>query len=587
MIYPQQNSFRQKRELSGFWDFKLDPSNHGLRKGWPKGFSRGREIAVPGSWNDQFDYTHDYLGPAWYQTRFDLPWNLEGKNLFLRFGSVNYLAQVWLNGVKLGEHEGGHLPFKFNATKLIKKKDNLLVARVEGLLSPDRVPPGNVPYDPRDAFNNTFNPPASFDFFPYCGIQRPVLLFTTPKECISDLTVTTDISGSQGKVKVEIAVDAECPSFARVSLRGFTRKAKVEQPLYSGKTEANLVVPNAKFWAPGSPKLYKLKVELVRNNKVLDQVSLPVGIRTIRVKGSKLFINGKPIRLKGFGRHEDDPVLGRCLPKPVMIKDYQLMKWVGADSFRTSHYPYSDEMMDLADRLGFLVIDETPAVGLFFKADGLKKRLALCRQYTREMIERDKNHPCVIMWSLANEPHSHRPAAWVFFKNLFSLARSLDATRPVTLASYLGEREKALTLCDVICLNRYYGWYSEPGRIDLALPKLSGELDGLFRRFRKPIILTEFGADALPGSHAHPPVMYSEEYQAEMIARYLELLETKPYIAGAHIWNFSDFRTAQAAHRPLGMNFKGVFTRDRKPKLAAHRLRQMWKKKKWDSLPFA
>jgi beta-glucuronidase len=578
MIYPQKNTFRQSRDLSGQWDFKPDPDDRGLKSGWAGGFGRGRKIIVPASWNDQFKDTHDFLGPAWYQTRFDLPFIHEGKKLYLRFGSVNYLAEVWLNGKKLGSHEGGHLPFVFEITRHIRRGGNLLVVRVDGRLAPDHVPPGNVPVDLQDAFGNTFDPPASFDFFPYCGIQRPVILFTTPRNSIMDLTVITDIKGRQGTVAVKIATDLVGSATARVSLKGFNGELKTQVTFKSGKAEANLVVPNAKFWAPGKPNLYQLKAELVRNGRVVDQVSLSVGIRTVRVKGSQLLINGKPIRLKGFGRHEDHPKLGRYLPKAAMIKDYRLMKWVGADSFRTSHYPYSDEMMDLADRLGFLVIDETPAVGLFFKAEGLKKRLALCRQYTREMIERDKNHPSVIMWSLANEPHSRRPAAWGFFKNLFSLARSLDKTRPVTLASYLGEKEKAINLCDVICLNRYYGWYSEPGRLDQAIPKLSRELDRLSRRFKKPIILTEFGADALPGCHTSPPEMYSEEYQAELITRYIQLLEKKPYVAGAHVWNFSDFRTARAAHRPLGMNFKGVFTRERKPKLAAYRLRKLWRK---------
>lgn len=252
------------------------------------------------------------------------------------------------------------------------------------------------------------------------------------------------------------------------------------------------------------------------------------------------------------------------------------MKWVGADSFRTSHYPYSEEILDLADRLGFLVIAETPAVGLFFATNGLEKRLQLCRQYTQELINRDKNHPSVILWSLANEPHSHRPAARSFFKNLADLARNLDKTRPLTLASYIGLKEESFRFLDVVCVNRYFGWYSEEGDLDKACDKLPKNLAAIHRRFQKPLILTEFGADALPGHHAEPPEMFSEEYQAEMIERYLKILAKLPYVAGAHIWNLCDFKTAQAPHRPGAMNWKGVFTRDRRPKLAAHRLRQIW-----------
>ncbi|HEV2353647.1 MAG TPA: beta galactosidase jelly roll domain-containing protein, partial [Puia sp.] len=204
LIYPQNNSFRQYQDLSGFWDFCLDPKDRGFSEGWPEGIPNDRRVAVPASWNEQFQDTRDYLGPAWYQTRFDLPWGFRNKNLALRFGSVNYMAQVWLNGVKLGEHEGGHLPFLLEATQNLKPKDNLLVVRVEGLLAPDRVPPGNVPPDPKDRFNNFFNPPASFDFFPFCGIHRPVLLVATPQECIQDITVKTDIVGKTGKVSVDL-----------------------------------------------------------------------------------------------------------------------------------------------------------------------------------------------------------------------------------------------------------------------------------------------------------------------------------------------------------------------------------------------
>lgn len=577
MLTPQTNPFRQVRDLSGFWDFQLDPRNQGLRKGWSKGFTGGRVIGVPASWNDQFEDTRDYLGAAWYQTRFAPPAEREGRRVFLRFNSVNYLAQVWLNGVKLGLHEGGHLPFSFEVTGLLKPEKNLLVVRVDGSLAPDRVPPGKVPFDPKDAFANSFNPPASFDFFPYCGIQRSVLLFTTPRVSLSDITVTTDLTGATGKVAVRVSADGPSASTVSVTLEGFGQKRSAFAALSKGSGRAPLTVPRAKLWAPGSPNLYNLSVELLKGPTVVDRYDLPVGIRTLQVKGHRLLLNGKPVVLRGFGRHEDFPVLGRYLPRAVLVKDFDLMGWTGANSFRTTHYPYDESNLALADRLGFLVIDETPAVGLFFQSRGLSKRRKLCRQYIREMIGRDKNHPSVVMWSLANEPHSHRPRAAGFFKDLAGLAKKLDPTRPVTLVSYVGEKEEAFRFLDLVCVNRYFGWYSEPGDLDRACRRLSEDLDSLHRRFKKPVLVTEFGADALPGHHSEPPEMFSEEYQAGMIARYLEVLARKPFVAGAHVWNLCDFKTAQATHRPGAMNWKGVFTRDRRPKLAAHLLRKIWK----------
>lgn len=271
--------------------------------------------------------------------------------------------------------------------------------------------------------------------------------------------------------------------------------------------------------------------------------------------------------------------MGRGYLPALIIKDYQLMHWIGANSFRTTHYPYSEAMLDMADRLGILVIDETPAVGLFFQEDGLERRTALCKQYIRDLIARDKNHPSVIMWSLANEPINRRPAAYPVFQELFALARSLDSTRPITFAGEHGVslQDQTLELCDVLCLNRYNGWYFDTQRLDVGVERLSGDLDSLHQRYRKPILITEFGADSLPGWHAHPPEMFSEEYQAEMITRYIEVLESKPYVIGQHVWNLCDFKTGQSIRRPNAMNYKGVFTRDRRPKLAAHRLRSLWR----------
>jgi beta-glucuronidase len=154
MLYPQSNPFRQFIDLSGFWELRFDPENQGHQAGWSNGFSGCRPGAVPASWNDQFAEWRDYLGQTWYQTRFDLPWGWDAnrQQISLRFGSVNYLAEVWLNGVRLGEHEGGHLPFTFDITACVKSEHNLLVVQVEGELAPDRVPPGNVPPDPKHMF---------------------------------------------------------------------------------------------------------------------------------------------------------------------------------------------------------------------------------------------------------------------------------------------------------------------------------------------------------------------------------------------------------------------------------------------------
>ncbi|MBN1311527.1 MAG: beta-glucuronidase [Anaerolineae bacterium] len=576
MLYPQSNRYRQVFDLSGFWDIRFDLDDEGDSAGWASGFTQGQPIAVPASWNDQLDSMRDYTGSAWYQIRFDVPWELGSRKYMLRFGSVNYLADVWLNGAHLGSHEGGHLPFEFDVTQHLHAESNRLVVRVDGALAPDRVPPGNVSMNALDRFGELNYPDGSFDFFPYCGIHRPVLLYAAAAGGLSDLTVVTDINGDTGLVSVQLRRDDAAPVRARLTLRGHGEPLSTEMEI-AEQAEVGLEVPQAALWAPGSPNLYDLIVELEDGGQIVDRYTLPIGIRTIHIEGDSLLLNGRPIYLKGFGRHEDFPVIGRGLFPAVIVKDYALMEWIGANSFRTSHYPYSEQMMDLADRLGFLVIDETPAVGLFFAEDGLERRLDLCRQYTRELIARDKNHPSVIAWSLANEPHSRRPAAKAFFRDLYDLAGSLDPTRPVTIVSMVGVEEDAFEFVDFLCLNRYYGWYSEPGRLDVGCEELSDELDMLYERYHKPLVLSEFGADTVAGCHAEPPEMFSEEYQAEMLARYIEVLRSKPFVIGEHVWNMCDFKTGQMVRRVGGYNLKGVFTRDRRPKMAAHCLRQIWR----------
>ena len=577
MLYPRTNEFRQVFDLSGFWDLRFDAEDRGEAAGWCDGFPGGRPVAVPASWNDQFAEGRDFLGPAWYRASFTLPDAWRERPAFLRFDSVNYIAKVWLNGKLLGSHEGGHLPFQWDAAGDIRQGENTLVVRVDGRLAADRVPPGNVQAEPPDTFGNILYPPSAFDFFPYCGLQRPVQVCSVPRGGIEDISADTRVKGNGGSVRTRVACGNPA-STIRVKLSGFGFQDVQEARASGGIWESEIRIPGPELWAPGNPALYSLTVEQLEGGKTVDRYAMSVGVRTVTVDGDALLLNGAPVYLKGFGRHEDFPVAGRGLVPPVIIKDYSLMEWVGANSFRTTHYPYSEQMMDLADRLGFLVIDETPAVGLFFQEEGLERRLELCRGFVRELIDRDKNHPSVIAWSLANEPHSRRPAARDFFHDLYETAKALDPSRPVTVVSYLGVDEKAFEFCDLVCLNRYPGWYTDSGRIDEGCAKLSTELDQLHAAYPKPIILTEFGADCIAGCHALEPEMFSEEYQAKVLECTIKVLRTKQYVVGEHVWNLCDFKTSQEVKRFGGMNLKGIFTRDRKPKMAAYVLQRLWRK---------
>ena len=310
------------------------------------------------------------------------------------------------------------------------------------------------------------------------------------------------------------------------------------------------------------------------------------------MRGDQLLLNGQPIELTGFGMHEDFPIHGRGHDLPVWIRNYELLKWVGANSFRTSHYPYAEEVMMLADRLGVLVINEIPAVGLNFEdpESATQQRLTQCLQQIRELVARDKNRPSTIMWCVANEPMGGVPLGGAsvpaavesgmrFFRQMYTETKRLDPTRPVTLVGVQQGVRDWHGIFDVVCVNGYYGWYTQSGRLDLGRQALARELDALHQRFGKPMLVTEFGTDTISGAHNHPSEMWTEEYQVEFTRNFLDVAAQRPFMIGMHVWNFADFKTGQGTSRAAGMNFKGAFTRDRRPKMVAHFLRDRWAKK--------
>lgn len=595
MLYPVQNRFRNCLDLSGIWDFRTDPEGLGEKEGWPMGFAERRPIAVPGSWNEQYEDLYGYFGLSWYLKRSFIPSSWEGQRIFLRVGSANYSAMLYVNGKKVGSHEGGHLPFSFEISQFIDwDHENLFVIAVENELRPERVPSGNMPNSSMGMMSGS--PSTTFDFYPFAGIHRPVVLYSLPSQFISDCRIATTFKNDTGIVDVTICLDNgkiqknPTPIEGTASLFDSTGVlvGKTRLSFFGEKAAARIEVAGVQLWSNKNPYLYELQVSIAG-----DEYSIKVGIRTIAVKGGQILLNGNPVHLKGFGRHEDFPASGRGLNLPLIIKDYRLMKWIGANSYRTSHYPYSEEEMQLADREGFLIIDEIPAVSLQFDNEtNIALRLSRCLSQIDEMIQRDKNHPSVIMWSVANEPMPHNlslagtpgggntdPATLKgknFLDTLIDHARSLDLTRPVTIATVMGGPSSWVEKCDVVCMNRYWGWYVLGGRLDEAMVAFESEIDQTWKLWRKPIIITEFGADTLAGAHGLPNLMWTEEYQAECLSRHIDVANKKFYVAGVHIWNFADFAAVQSILRVGGMNLKGVFTRTRSPKLAAHTLRRLW-----------
>lgn len=590
MLYPIFTETRQVIDLNGIWDFKLDKGT-GFEEKWNEtGLTDTISMAVPSSYNDLVEGAEfrDHMGWVWYEREFVINKNMLNERVMLRFGSATHHAKVYVNGKLIVEHKGGFTPFEAELNEFVTVGKNRLTVAVNNILDESTLPVGIV-QDRKlpDGSTKTVNS-VNFDFFNYAGIHRPVKIYTTPRTFIKDVIIVTDFEDTLGKVNYEVEVNGK----GSIAISIIDEDKNVVEKGIGPK--GNIEIDNVKLWEPMNAYLYNLKIDLLdENQEIIDTYEQPFGVRTVKVEDGKFLINNKPFYFKGFGKHEDSHIHGRGFDEALNVKDFNLMKWIGANSFRTAHYPYSEEIMRLADREGIVVIDETPAVGvhLNFMATmmaGAEKRDTWKEIQTfehhqdiiRELVARDKNHPCVVMWSVANEPASDEKGADEYFKPLIELTKELDPQkRPVTVVTYLmstPDRCQIAELVDVLCLNRYYGWYAQGGDLEAAKMYLNAELEGWNKRCPgKPIMFTEYGADTVCGMHDTTSVMFTEEYQVEYLEANHEVVDKFPNFIGEQVWNFADFATSQGIIRVQG-NKKGVFTRDRKPKMAAHYLRNRW-----------
>jgi beta-glucuronidase len=588
MLAPRDTPTRERKSLNGLWHFTLDTAGEGRAEGWWRERLPGsREVPVPASYNDLLPEAgaHDHVGDAWYQTVARVPEPWRDERVVLRFDAATHRAVVWVDETEVLEHEGGYTPFEADVTDLVEPGGEIrITAVVDNVLSWRSIPPGYIEETPDGPRQRYFH-----DFFNYAGLHRTVWLYTTPASYVDDVTVVTELDGSTGTVGYEVETGG-----GNGEVLVTLRDADGSEVGWSSGATGELTVEEVHPWRPGEGYLYELTVELRGpDGAAIDVYSLAVGIRSVRVDGARFLINGEPFYFRGFGKHEDSAVRGKGHDDTFMVHDFALMEWLGANSFRTSHYPYAEEVLDYADRYGIVVIDETAAVGLNAQLGGVLGGVSFTtfseetvssatqevhRQAIRELIARDKNHPCVVLWSIANEPESWTPESRAYFEPLVAETRRLDATRPVAFANFMAatpDRDVISDLFDVLMLNRYHGWYADPGDLAAAERSLEQELRAWVDKHGKPIIFTEYGADAIAGLHALPPGPWTEEYQADVLAMFHRVFDRFDAVVGEQIWNFADFATAPGIMRADG-NKKGVFTRDRRPKAAAHMLRKRW-----------
>jgi beta-glucuronidase len=591
MLAPRDTPTRECKSLDGLWHFQLDAEGAGRDQGWPDGLPAGaREIPVPASYNDIFpdDAVRNHVGEAWYETAVLVPERWAGQRIVLRFGSATHRAVVWVNGAQVAEHVGGYTPFEADVTDVVELgAENRITVVVDNVLHWQSIPPGYVEDTPDGPRQHLL-----FDFFNYAGLHRTVWLYTTPRAHVRDATVMTSLSGTTGTVRYGIESESADGLEMRVTLRDASGAEVASASGGSGELSVADVHP----WRPGEGYLYDLAAELWGDeDRPTDSYSLLVGIRTVEVEGTRFLINGDPFHFRGFGKHEDSAIRGRAHDNVFMVHDFALMEWLGANSLRTSHYPYAEEVLDYADRHGIVVIDETPAVGInsglaagvfgaepfqtFSDATINEATRDAHKQAIRELVARDKNHPCVVLWSIANEPESITPEARAYFEPLVAETRRLDPSRPVGFANVQGSSpdvDVITDLFDVVMLNRYYGWYVHNGYLPAAERALEAELTAWVEKHGKPIIMTEYGADTLEGLHRALPSPWSEEYQVELLAMSHRVFDRIEAVVGEQLWNFADFATVPGVMR-VGGNKKGVFTRERQPKAAVEHLRRRWR----------
>lgn len=582
MLAPRESRSRECRRLDGLWHFRFDPAGEGTAGHWWQGLlPEAREMAVPASFNDLVTDAaeREHVGDVWYQREVWVPASWQGRRIVLRCDAATHHATVWANGTEVASHSGGYTPFEADITALAPCGELLrLTVRVNNELTVGTIPPGVISATPGGRRRQRY----FHDFFNYSGLHRSVWLCTTPHSYVADLSVVTGFDPGTGAAQVSYRAGVAGPGPTSVVLRDAAGEAVARGDGPAGVLD----VARARPWHPGDPYLYRLEV-----THGVDEYLLPVGIRTVAVDGARLLLNGQPVRLRGFGMHEDAALRGKGHDDARMIRDFALLGWIGANSFRTSHYPYAEEVLDYADRQGLLVIDEAPAVGLHLSlghmgdagaatfAPGAIGETAAGAHLAalRELVARDRNHPSVIAWSVANEPDTSETAAREYFAPLVAAVRDLDPARPVCFANVATappDADVVTGLFDLVCVNRYYGWYVDTGDLETAEQELEAELRA-WAAHGKPILVTEFGADALPGLHTLPATVWSEDYQVALLEMSLRVFARVPGVIGEHVWNFADFATAQAVHRPGG-NHKGVFTRDRQPKAAAWVLRRLW-----------
>lgn len=525
-------------------------------------FDKADTLQVPGDWNTQKEKLYYYEGSVWYRKKFDAPDAKETDRQFIYFGAVNYRADVYLNGKKLGVHVGGFTPFHYEVTGKLKSKGNSLIVKVDNKRHADAVPTLNT------------------DWWNYGGITRDVKLMNVPAIFIRDYKIalsSLDNKMVSGSVLLDGAKGGE-----KIQLR--LPELNIQQTLVANKDGSatfSFAVPDAQLWSPESPKLYAIQISSGK-----DKLTDTIGLRTITTQGKQVLLNGKPLFLRGISVHEEYSADGGGRVSNAQ-EAKTLLGWakeLNANFVRLAHYPHNEDMVRLADQMGLLVWSEIPVYWTINWKN--KNTYKNAETQLSAMIERDKNRAAVIIWSLANEtPVSE--ARNQFLGRLAKKARELDSTRLLSAAMEKHYRsdnpmvavveDPLAEIVDMVSFNQYIGWYDGlPEKAD----KVTWEI-----HYNKPVFVSEFGGGAKQGYHGDVNTIFTEEFQENLYKRSLGMLDKIDGFVGTSPWILADFRSPRRLLDGIQDDFnrKGVYSNEGVKKKAFYVLKDFYDKKEKQS----
>ena len=542
-------------------------------------------VNFPHTWNNKdalLNGTAYYRGKANYIKTFFIPERWKNKRLYLKFEGANQVVNLYVNGKLAGTHKGGYTGFVFDVSEFVEAGKNNQF-RIE--------------------CDNSYNaaiPPLTADFTFYGGVYRDVyLMVTDPIQFVVNNIATGNlriITPSVSKAEAEVAISCEIGNYVLVP-----QKAEVElnvfspanQKIYSERKglrlsanhvqnlDFNFKINTPDLWSPEKPQLYRVELTLLNaeTGKTVDFVSSDFGCRWFSVDPDNgFFLNGKKYRLMGVSRHQDDAGLGNALPNKIHENDIKTIKAMGSNFIRIAHYPQDPDVYAWCDKLGLLVWSEIPIVNQITNSQAFFNN---CLKMQSEHVLQNISHPSVIMWGYMNEIFLRPPFTKSttgadrnnYIKSTVELAqklndetKALDSTRITVMALHQSQLYNTSGLADIPDLvgwNLYMGWYGgEQEQLGEFLDKEHSHHP------KRPIMISEYGpgADIRLQTNHPKPWDYSEAYQLQLHASYVNQVFKRPFVIGMAAWNFADFGSAGRVDGIPSVNQKGLLTFDRSTK---------------------